>query len=990
MTEATLGFKIDSSQASSAAADLDRLTAAASRTQQAADKLESEASTLGSALSRAGEGAGRASQPLERVGKALADQDEHVRAFRMEVERLTLKYQPLAQATRNYETVVSEIERAHKIGAISAQQMTQALDRERQAYERLRTSAATAGAAVKAANSNGGASRSFNTSNLAAQGFDIGSTAAFMPWYTVALQQGPQVSQVFNDIKASGQAIGPAVAGAFMQILNPISLVTIGVIGGVAALVQYFSTSREGSDGMNADLREQAELISGIADRWGDAIPSLKQYADELNRAKEASELQAGVGLLSAKTLKDVRSGLDDAKIGLADLASQLRLAGTESETIVQLENAFSRFTKAADEGKITTEQVSAVQTALTAAVKENHIPALDEFAKVFDQIAKSALTAADSIGKTGEAAALAQSRMNDPRTWRSFGRNDLFGADGTIQGSDFNLPDIGPTPAQRPNDLSQDPGAPTILNGDGRLVNVPVPGQKPNFFEIDDQTDKVTDLEKAYRRAQEAKADFWLDISFQQRQAERSAMDQQVAGTLNRYGLNEDLNSPEANAIRQQLRGQEARDIAKDFGDAFSSELISGSHNIGKAFLAGFESALNNYTSKLWGKFFDGFANQFADWMTGTKGGGNSAASSVASALLGGKAANDNVGTAPVIPVTRSMLGDLTSAANAIKSIESSGNYGALGPITKSGDRAYGAYQVMGANVGPWTKSALGTSLTPSAFLASPSAQDAVFSKIFGGYTSKFGASGAAQAWFGGPGSVGKGGGAADMLGTTGTEYVSKFNTALSKLSDTTSSATGTMGNFGPAVGSAAQGLNQFGNGVSVFGQNLSNSFPDAPGGGGGFLSKIFGGLFGGGLNGYGNSVLSSSSQFAGAWAGGGIGLFADGTDFAPGGLAVVGEEGPELIELPMGSRVHTNQKTMGMLSAAGQVANSNNVNVDVKVINNNGSDVKVQQKQTANGVQLDVIIDQAVADKISTPGSQSRTAVASQFGLKGTLARR
>ena len=40
----------------------------------------------------------------------------------------------------------------------------------------------------------------------------------------------------------------------------------------------------------------------------------------------------------------------------------------------------------------------------------------------------------------------------------------------------------------------------------------------------------------------------------------------------------------------------------------------------------------------------------------------------------------------------------------------------------------------------------------------------------------------------------------------------------------------------------------------------------------------------------------------------------FANGTNFAPGGLAWVGERGPELVELPRGSRVHTAEASRGM----------------------------------------------------------------------------
>lgn len=80
----------------------------------------------------------------------------------------------------------------------------------------------------------------------------------------------------------------------------------------------------------------------------------------------------------------------------------------------------------------------------------------------------------------------------------------------------------------------------------------------------------------------------------------------------------------------------------------------------------------------------------------------------------------------------------------------ESGGNYSALGPSV-GGDRAYGKYQVMGANIPSWTKRALGQSLTPDQFLNSPQAQEAVAQSILGGYYSKYGPAGAAAMWFSG-----------------------------------------------------------------------------------------------------------------------------------------------------------------------------------------------------------------------------------------------
>ncbi|QQO30739.1 hypothetical protein JJC00_18825 [Bradyrhizobium diazoefficiens] len=116
--------------------------------------------------------------------------------------------------------------------------------------------------------------------------------------------------------------------------------------------------------------------------------------------------------------------------------------------------------------------------------------------------------------------------------------------------------------------------------------------------------------------------------------------------------------------------------------------------------------------------------------------------------------------------------------AAAAIASIESGGKYDLLGPVTKTGDRAYGKYQVMGANVPQWTKTHLGQAMTPEQFLASPEAQDAVFKGQFGQYAQKYGPEGAAKAWFAGEHGM-TNPNARDQLGTTVQAYADRFSKA-------------------------------------------------------------------------------------------------------------------------------------------------------------------------------------------------------------------
>lgn len=124
-----------------------------------------------------------------------------------------------------------------------------------------------------------------------------------------------------------------------------------------------------------------------------------------------------------------------------------------------------------------------------------------------------------------------------------------------------------------------------------------------------------------------------------------------------------------------------------------------------------------------------------------------------------------------------------ISNFGNAIAGIESKGQadpYAALGPVTKSGDRAYGKYQVMGSNVPSWTKDHLGQEMTPQQFLANPQAQDAVFNGQFGKYVQQTGSpQDAASMWFTGKPQA-QGAGLKDQLGTSGQSYVNQFTQNL------------------------------------------------------------------------------------------------------------------------------------------------------------------------------------------------------------------
>ena len=128
-----------------------------------------------------------------------------------------------------------------------------------------------------------------------------------------------------------------------------------------------------------------------------------------------------------------------------------------------------------------------------------------------------------------------------------------------------------------------------------------------------------------------------------------------------------------------------------------------------------------------------------------------------------GGVPPQQGGGTQPQAgPTSAAPSGDaIDQYGRMIKARESGsadGNYSAQGPkITNPnseyyGDRAYGAYQVMGKNIPEWTRQVLGRAYTIEQFVNDPAAQDAVFRAKFGSYVAQTGSPrDAASMWFSG-----------------------------------------------------------------------------------------------------------------------------------------------------------------------------------------------------------------------------------------------
>lgn len=482
MTEAFLGFKIDSSQASSGAADLDRLQAAAVKMDAAAESLTASAGALANALRKVGD----ETKKVPPVAKPFMQQDEHVKAFRAEVERLTDKYQPLVAAGKRHEATLAEIQRAYRLNIITAQQMTQQIDQERLAYERLKTSAATAGAAVKAANANapmgGGRSggQNFNAANTMFQFQDIAMTAAMgMNPAMIAMQQGSQLAGGFAGMGAK-QAL-MTTGSALVGMLNPLSLVTIGFTAATAAAIQYFMTAEDGSEATAKLFEQQNESIRRAAELWGQATPQFQKYVNELDRADKITQGRAASDIIAGRELDGLGEKIQGIQRQFSAAMRGLREVGADPVFLRDFSQAFGDLRQRLEDGTATTADYTRAQMALAEAVDRYGVKSVLNFRDAFDQ---NTASIQKNIAESQKARAAWIEALAGGSTVQDILSKQMFTDNGqTLRTADF-VPRNAPVPGRRPNvELSGEQGDSSLSPHLTRLLGGGSSGSSSDLF---------------------------------------------------------------------------------------------------------------------------------------------------------------------------------------------------------------------------------------------------------------------------------------------------------------------------------------------------------------------------------------------------------------------------------------------------------------------------------------------------------------------------
>ncbi|ATS92179.1 hypothetical protein HMSP1_41 [Sinorhizobium phage HMSP1-Susan] len=284
------------------------------------------------------------------------------------------------------------------------------------------------------------------TGNIAAQFNDIGvQLAGGTSPFLIAIQQGTQLNQVFSDIRANGGGVRSALTGALSAIIHPANLATLAVIALGGAAVQYFADIISGGEDANQTLEKQHDIIRAVADRWGDAVPALKEYADELDRVKERAEEAQAVEIFREDAFAAAREGLADIQVGFAELLQNLIDAdNTQTEVIGNLQQAFKDYQDAINEGSDSTDEYNRVVQAMAAAAKSIGIPAIADFESQLDSFNAGVEVAIEKVNRLTNAMVSAGTQLGT--------LGPLFSEDGKIRTPEEFTPGGNiPTPDRRP-----------------------------------------------------------------------------------------------------------------------------------------------------------------------------------------------------------------------------------------------------------------------------------------------------------------------------------------------------------------------------------------------------------------------------------------------------------------------------------------------------------------------------------------------------------
>lgn len=246
------------------------------------------------------------------------DRSADVGAFFDQRDQLRARFNPVFGVLTQYKQAVEEIRQANRVGAISTDEMTAAIGRQRRA-------ALATVQALKGQNGQGGGMLAGNDNwrrgNLIYQGFDIGQgLLAGMPLQQIAVQQGPQVLQLYagqggmNAALKDFSSLAKGAARAITPMTVGIAGATVAVLAGAKAWNDYLSSTK---------------AVETAAAGIGRAVAG---SAGEMEAAARAGAAAAGISITAARQME--AGFLSTGKVGSQNFERLISLSRDFAATI--------------------------------------------------------------------------------------------------------------------------------------------------------------------------------------------------------------------------------------------------------------------------------------------------------------------------------------------------------------------------------------------------------------------------------------------------------------------------------------------------------------------------------------------------------------------------------------------------------------------------------------------------------------------------------
>ncbi|ARS70868.1 phage tail length tape measure family protein [Sinorhizobium meliloti] len=475
-----------------------------------------------------------------------------------------------------------------------------------------------------------------HTSNMAAQLQDIGvQLAGGQSPFLIGIQQLSQMNLGAMGVRGTLSAIG----GAAATILSPVNLVGLAFITLGGAAIQYFAEVISGSDDSAKALEKQAQLIQQVAKEWGDAVPALREYADELERAASVSRLREGAGAVIGDIIASAREDLPQLREEILSVFNQLGGVSRDSSLsfaeligkIGQADTALSELSEAYKAGGDASDELTKFNEALAAVLNHSAIPATGQLRDLVSLLAAEYGRAAVNAGEL--AAQAARAAYPSRGAYAGVERS----ADGPIQGGGFGTPEEGPVPESRPRiELEGLPGENRRSPGSGRSAAI-----------------------REAEREKQAVIDLIAQLEFEQGLIGATNVEREKANALRRAGaaatpeqkaqiesLVETMYA-ERDAIKaSQAAMEELADVGRDVLQGLAFDLLDGENRADA-----FANAISRLADRLLNSAFDGLFGGSA----GTPRSGGLLGGAIIPGILhdGGQAGRDGYGHRRAVPAS-------------------------------------------------------------------------------------------------------------------------------------------------------------------------------------------------------------------------------------------------------------------------------------------------------------------------------------------------